>query len=422
MMEQSFKNPRQSSNHAAERGCLPKGELDTPPHASRSFLQAFFPYYLVAAGISLLIRQSFISTGAQYVVFLARSFLDGHLYFTVMPGTWDDTSFFLGHYYWPLGPLSAIILMPFVAIFGLNVQLGYPLLLFNLLNLFLLYKIAHKITGNHENSLWLSFAYIFSTAYLFIALYAFSWYFAQAVATSFLLLALFEYYHQKRWWLIGLWIALGVATRITIVLTSMFFILSIILGSDQRSKKIKQCAMFSSPVAVGMILLLAYNFVRFQNVLEFGYALQVLHNQPAANRGYGLWGFIHFPANIYYLFFKGPDGVFLPGTKVLTYPYLKADIWGMSIFFTSPIFLWVLKAPGKDLTVRLSTLTCCLMLFVLLGYYGIGVGQYGYRYALDFYPYLFLLIAYATGPQFSLSMKIVTLASFIFNWYLISHI
>jgi 4-amino-4-deoxy-L-arabinose transferase-like glycosyltransferase len=422
MMEQSSKNPRKSIDHTAEQGCLPKGPPGRPTHTSRSFFQAFLPYYLVTAGIGLLIRQSFISTGAQDVVFLARSFLDGHLYFTAMPGTWDDTSFFLGHYYWPLGPLPAIILMPFVAIFGMGAQLGYPLLLFNLLNLLLLYKIARKITGNHENSLWLSFAYIFSTAYLFIALYAFSWYFAQAVATSFLLLALYEYYHHRRWWLIGLWIALGAATRITIVLTGVFFILSIIFENDQRSEKIKQFAMFSSPVAVGMMLLLVYNFLRFQNILEFGYTLQVLHNEPAANRGYGLWGFIHFPANLYYLFFKGPDGVFLPDTKVLTYPYLKADIWGMSIFFTSPIFLWALKARWKELAVRLSALTCCLMLFVLLGYYGIGVGQYGYRYALDFYPYLFLLIAYASRPQFSLSMKIVTLASFIFNWYLIAHI
>src|SRR5580700_3478290 len=49
----------------------------------------------------------------QQFAFLARSFLHGDLAFQQDPGeSWADTSPHDGHYYWPLGPLPAVILMP----------------------------------------------------------------------------------------------------------------------------------------------------------------------------------------------------------------------------------------------------------------------------------------------------------------------
>jgi hypothetical protein len=59
------------------------------------------------------------------------------------------------------------------------------------------------------------------------------------------------------------------------------------------------------------------------------------------------------------------------------------------------------------------------MLFVVLGYYGIGVRQYGYRYALDFYPFLFLMLAYAARQRLTLPMKVIIVFSFVLNSYLI---
>jgi hypothetical protein len=356
----------------------------------------------------------------QEFVYLAKSFVEGHLYFTSSPGLWYDTSYYHGHYYWPLGPLPAIILMPFVAFFGLAVRQGYFLALFNLINLFLLQKVGRKITQNPITSLWLSFAYVFGTEYLNVARGPWSSYFAQAVATAFLLLALYEFLHEKRWWLIGLYTAFGVATRIDIVVAGFFFCFAILFEHESRSQKIKHMLHFSLPVVLSVALLMAYNFFRFDNIFESGYGLQSLYGELAVNRQYGLWSLIHFPGNLYYFFLRGPIGVFIPGTKVLTYPYLRADGWGMSIFFTSPIFFWVVKAPWKNRTVQLSALTSILMLVVFLGYYGIGFYQFGYRYALDFYPFLFLVLAYAATEKFNFPMKVVALASFILNWYMMS--
>jgi hypothetical protein len=369
-------------------------------------------------GVFIIARNNFSIVQYQQFVYLAKSFLDGHSYFTAVPEGWGDTSYYQGLHYWPLGPLPAIILMPFVAVFGMAVRQGYLLFMFNMLNLFLLYKIARKITRNHVSSLWLSIAYAFGTAYLAIALVPWSWFFAQAIATGLLLLALCEFFYERRWWLVGLYTALCIATRIDIVISVIFFGFSIMLGHEKKSQKIKQLAQFLIPVALIVVSLMAYNFLRFRNIFENGEGVAILYDeQVAANRGYALWSLIHLPANLYYFFFKGPSGVFIPGTKVLTYPYLRTDGWGMSIIFTSPIFLWIFKAPHKKTAVWLSVLTSLLMLIFLLGIYTPGYFQYGYRYALDFYPFLFVALAYAAATEFSLTMKIVILTSFLFNYY-----
>jgi hypothetical protein len=382
----------------------------------------FFPGLLLLIGIVVLWNNNVTIAGEQHFVYLARSFLDGQLFFTHQPGYWGDTSLFNGHYYWPLGPLPAIIMMPFVAVLGLAMQQGYLLLVFNLFNLFLLYKIAHIITKRADISLWLSVAYVFSTAYLYVALKAWSWYFAQVIATSFVLLAIHEYFYKKRWWLIGIYLGLGMTTRVNIVLASLFFGLSILLDNEHIKNKLYKIFQLTLPVILFGFALLLYNYLRFHHIFEFGYRYQLLYHEPAINREYGLWSFIHFPANLYYFLFKGPEGVFLSGTKILVYPFLKPDIWGMSILFTSPILLWGFRASWKKREVWLSILTSALMLFVLLGYYGIGVRQYGYRYALDFYPFLFIMLAYAQQERLSWLFRIIVILSFLFNWYLIGFV
>jgi hypothetical protein len=167
------------------------------------------------------------------------------------------------------------------------------------------------------------------------------------------------------------------------------------------------------------IILMLYNYLRFNSFFETGYHYQQLSYELAENFKFGMWNIIHFPANIYYFIFKGPEAVFVPGTKVLTYPYLKLDTWGMSIVYTSPIFLYILfKRKAIDI-VNYALLISSILLFFCLGYYGIGVRQFGYRYALDFYPFLYIALAYSFQNGMSNSAKILIVFSFIFNYYLV---
>lgn len=352
---------------------------------------------------------------------LAKAFLNGQLYLSGSNNLLTDASYYQGFVYWPQGPFPAILLMPFIFLSNYFHQ-GIIQLILNLLNLFLLYKIAFKITENRMTSLWLSFAYVFSTAYLMVGLFGISWWFAQVVATSALLLSLYEFLHKKRWFLIGVYLAFALATRIDLIISVTFFGLSIISSKDKYNQKINQLFKLILPILVGLLGILTYNFARFGSIIEFGYKyhLPALTETRAFLKQYGAWNIFYFPTNIYYLFLKIPDAVFIPGTKYLMAPFIKANYWGMSIFLTSPIFLWCFKANLKEKLVKPALLTTLLLLIFILGYFGIGANQFGYRYALDFYPFLFLILCFVFKSGMGKIAKGVTAVSFIFNFYLIS--
>src|SRR6266498_1159444 len=80
------------------------------------FLFAFVTYFL----LSKLGGSPFRVTRTAYFNYLADAFLHGQLYLRLLPKTVYDLSHFNGHYYlyWP--PMPAIVLMPFVALFGVG--------------------------------------------------------------------------------------------------------------------------------------------------------------------------------------------------------------------------------------------------------------------------------------------------------------
>lgn len=368
----------------------------------------------------------------QQFIYLADSFIKGRLDFqpedidslTVRKDgyglIWTDTSEWQDKKYWPLGPFPAVLLMPFVKFFGTNFLQGYISFALTLLNFFLLWRIARRLNHGAANAVWLAAFFIFGSTYLGVATFSVSWYFGQVVAVTLLLAALHEYFYKKRWWLVGLFLALGIITRNTLLFTSLFFILMVFLGMDSRNKKIKNLLQFSSLILASLFLILVYNWLRFGNALQSGYSLQNIPPALARARDFGLFSLLHIPGNLYFLLFRGPDPVLLePNTYVLKYPYISANIWGLSIFFTAPLFLYLFSAPWRDREVRTATLASLLTLIPMLTYYGIGVSQIGYRYILDIYPLLYVILGKALAPRLPLKAKILIMLGIILNWHLL---
>jgi hypothetical protein len=358
----------------------------------------------------------------QQFVHLARAFLEGRTYFIEPPSrSWADTSLFGDRHYWPLGPFPAVLLLPLVLAFGTSVQQGFVSFALTVCNGVLLHRIAWKILGDRERALWLAFSYVFATVYLFVAMVPWSWYFAHVVGTSALLWALDDYFGRRRWALMGLAVGLAFATRISLGLGSMFFVLGILRERGRTAK----LAAFLAPLVLCVALVAVYNTARFQDPFETGYRHQLLGPEYQRNREHGLWSLAHFPANAYYLFLKGPDPVHAPDSRVLVFPYLKPDRWGMSILFTSPVFLFLAglrRRPGDEAAWD-ALVTALAMLFVTLGNFGIGARQYGYRFALDFSPFLYVMLAYAFREErFGWLPRLLVAGSFLFNLYLIPRV
>lgn len=384
-------------------------------------IENHFPlFFLTFLGIYLLAYFNlFLSIGEQQFSYLAKSFAEGKLYFTQEPGSWIDSSFFNGKYYWPLGPFPAILLTPFAFLFGVIKQ-GYVHFIINILNFTIAFKIAKKIIGNNTDAWWLSFGYIFGSQYFFLSLFPWSWWYAQILSHLLLITALYLYLNKKNYLLIGIFIATAFLTRTNLILATIFFILLIIFDNTKTHIKIKNLTLLITPILSGLFFYGLYNYLRFNNPVEQGYNLQLLHyKQLAANRSFGLWSLVHFPSNLYHLFLAAPEGKFIPGTKIIEFPFLKPNVWGMSIILTSPLLLWIFKAKWRVLEVKIATLTSLALLISILGYYGIGVNQYGYRYALDFSPFLYLILVYTFRNGVSNLFKIVVCLTFLISLYLI---
>ncbi|MBI3103663.1 hypothetical protein HYZ05_01860 [Candidatus Daviesbacteria bacterium] len=371
-------------------------------------------------GVSLLFYYDFFTPPQQeQFVKLAASFLQGKLYF--LSPTFD-AAINSGHYYWPLGPFPAILLMPFVYIFGDHMRQGYLLFFLNILNAFLLFRIAKKLSGNFVNSLIVSFAVSFSTAYLGIALIPWSWYYAQTVGFTLTLLALEAYFFNRSYLLIGSYIALAFSTRVSLIFTAVFFILNLFYSESSMKLKFRKLSILIIPIIISIMVLGFYNYARFGNPWETGYSKQSLDGPVGAGRIFGLWNIKHIPTNLYSMFLKMPDPLFIPRTNIMQFPYLKADGSGISILFTSPIFFWILFSNWKDKKVKFAGITALIMMFALWGSFSNGSWQYGYRYAIDSYPFASIILIYSFKKDVSYKFLTIAIVAFLINLYFINTI
>jgi hypothetical protein len=363
---------------------------------------------------------------------LADSFLQGKIYFVEnsafwpSPSAYSDAVFLNGHYYWSEGPFPAIILMPFVFLFKLINLLfyqGYLQFLLVILVFWLCWQISKKIGHSTIDSLFLAFAFCAASMFLGVALVSWSWYFSQVVVVSLVFSAILEYLGKKRYWLIGIIFGLLAITRITASIGVVFFVLEILFSDKHLSKeKLKKLFQLILPVILIFSFLLSYNYLRYNKFFEEGYSYMPLRADLNQARSYGLFSPIHIPGNLYYALLVPPLPVFKDQiSQVLTFPFIKTNPWGMSVFITSPwlIYLFFLKYRDK-ISVYLIITIMAVALPIFL-FYGIGYRQFGFRYALDFMPWLFFLFNrnyFQQQQKLTNGIKILILASSLFNLYL----
>jgi uncharacterized membrane protein len=73
------------------------------------------------------------------------------------------------------------------------------------------------------------------------------------------------------------------------------------------------------------------------------------------------------------------------------FPFIKPSWAGMAIWITTPAFIYALGARLKDKINILSWISILSVGLVNFSYGSTGFSQFGYRYAVDFYPFLILL-------------------------------
>lgn len=372
--------------------------------------------------------------GSQQFPLLAQAFLHGQLNFLhPIGGVGQDPLLYKGKIYWGDGPFPAILLMPFVGLFALFhhfFYLGYLTWVLIIATLYFLLRIARATGYSWEDSYLLMLGFTLGSAYIGIIAGSSSWFFAQVLTVLLLFWVLAEFYarESRRWWLIGLVIGCITLTRITAAPIIIFFALYILFERHGQERLWHNMAQLCAPMFIALGLIGLYNYLRFGSPLNGGYMYQLLSQQSAASRALGVISPIHIPTNFYSAVLKGPDPVLRNANSwSLKFPYFAMDsTTGMGIFFTSPYLLQLFTNKWRDISRPLRFMLAAILVSALgvFSFYGVGAYQFGYRYALDFMPELFILfmILYRKKhDRISTGMSWLLLGAGVCNFYLLMY-
>lgn len=315
----------------------------------------------------------------------------------------------------PFPPTPAVVLAPIIKIFPNATQQEVAIIL-GAIGVGLTFLLLSRFT-KLKSAVLLSIFLAFGTVYFWAAVVGTTWYFAHVVAFMFLTLSLIFFFAKKEI-LAGIFFTLAVTSRLPVFAGIVFFIFEL-FNDKKRLIKFLSTALLSIPI------LLAYNFVRFGNFLETGY-VEVYKNYVASSYPFTIMqlikpGFPYFgyldPRNIplHIFTFLGFPPIISKSLAVSPSPY------GMGILFTSPLLFLAFKINLKEKLERNLLLGATGIALIDFLHYMQGWVQFGYRFALDFLPFLLILLALKFKIRF-LTIILLVVSIVVSSWGVIQAI
>ncbi len=354
-----------------------------------------------------------------YFHLLADSFLNGRLYLPNPPYTHDLTNF-EGQWYVPNPPLPGIVLVPLVALVGVeNVNMVHFSVFWGAINVLLVFLILAKgsekglLPAGLNANLWLTFLFALGTCHWWMSLIGNMAYISQLLTLTFAALSVYFAISGYSPWLIGLSLGLSIAARPN-VFTLWPFLLGIylFLGNQTQSIQWKKVIVWSVksaiPVCAAVAALLYYNYARFGDFFDFGYV--TIHGSPnvvKAVQEYGMFN-IHFLfTNLKAMFITSP-------LKLLDGRLTFAPGWdGYSAIIMTPALLYVFRAAKLNWWKIGAWISIVLSAGLILLYHNNGAAQLGFRYLMDFILPVLCLMAAGMGKHASRLFKGLTIFSII---------
>lgn len=342
------------------------------------------------------------------------------------PGTAYDLSYYGGKWYGPWGIIPALILIPLQFIKGQFVPTFYLSIFFSSLNVVLMYLLLLRIKEEFLEKLSAFGMYIclilfaFGTTQFYVGTLGSVWHVDQ-ITTSFLgTLGIFIIFRKKRKFIhyLGsiMCFSLALLGRPTLVLLTVLPIMLYIFDF-KRKKTLKEVFLLSTPLLFFSIVFLFYNYVRFNNVFEYGF--NYIHESPYLQQireRNGAFSVKNIPQNLWYMLFE------IPRISFSNKNFFNFNLNGNSLFFlTPPLIAAFLAPPIKrkrkkfifDSYIAPLWITTLITLIPSWMHYGSGWIQFGYRFALDANVLLVLLSIFGIKGQMRPIYLIGTIFSII---------
>jgi hypothetical protein len=306
-------------------------------------------------------------------------------------------------------PFPAVLLLPFVAVFGLAFS---DALVFAILAgvapalLFLLLRDLDSGRTRAEDLL-LTAAFAFGSVYYFVAVQGTVWFAAHVVASILLVLFLWGTLGLRSPWLAGVALGCCFLTRPSTAPFALLVLLEAIRvarvgGTDDGPPGIlprlrrhlsavewrrvpAPCLKFALPVLLCGGVAMALNQARFEDPFEFGHRFLMIRWRERIEV-WGLFNYHYMARNLAIVLASLP---WLSATP----PYVKVSRHGWALWVTSPYLLWLLTARRWSAQAIGIAVAAAAVALVDLGYQNSGWVQFGYRFSLDYLPALIVLLA-----------------------------
>ncbi len=350
-------------------------------------------------------------TPFNHYVLLADAFLHGRVDLGDAPLYVEKTTFRGKQYVIP-PPFPAVLLMPYVAVRGTQADQTLVSYLTGGVAAALIVLLASRLMPGRSNAVWLGVLAAFGTIVWNLSAVGSTWYFAHVVVVAVLTIGVLESIGRQRPLIMGT--ALGVAyltRQMSVMVFPYFLLVTAPLWAPEGLRRLRRINLnylnkLFGPVAVAVALYGAYNWIRFGTIADVANAWR----PGILEEGWFTLGLFHpryMPRHLETMFMRLPVVVPYP-------PYLLVRWTGLAIWVTTPAFVYALRARLNLETAAawLGIVATCSVVFL---YGNTGVAQFGYRFAADFYPLLFLLTIRGMGERVSTWAKVLIVLSVLVN-------
>jgi len=346
---------------------------------------------------------------------LADGFLHGRLYIDE-PMPWLElVPRPAGGFHSPFPPMPAIVLVPFVALFGPGFDQGIATALFGGANVALVYAVLRRSSVAWVSAGWLTAAFAIGSVHWWVAGTGTVWLHAQVVGVFFALLALVLAVDRRWPILAGVLLGCAAASRLPMGLTLPLFVaLYLRLSFPPWNRRPpasawRDGALLLAGLAVPAILVAAYNIARYGSPFEFGYGLiPGVLDEPWYARG--LLSIEYIPRHVHLIVMRGFD-------FVDQFPWFRPNWSGASLVLTMPILLWLVKARSSTPIIAYGWIAVALALLPDVLHGAPGFAQFGYRFVLDIMPILLLMLGWVFRDRISIEARIAILIGIAVNAY-----
>lgn len=347
----------------------------------------------IIVGIITFLVYLLFNTGEQkhlnYFVPLADAFLQGRLYLIDNPPWLNELIPINNQFFVVYPPMPAILLMPFVYIFGIDFSQPLLSIIIGSINVSLSFLVINKLFHSKKIALSIAVIYGFGSMQFYHSVMGSAWYIAHIIAMFFIWLMLLNLQSKRKNYLvIGLLIGCAYWSRLPAILAVVFPLLYFWEDFVQLKPKLvihfKSIFLLGLGIGVFVLLNAFYNYLRFGVPYDISYQLLPVFEEPWYK--HGLFNVVNIPIHLKEILFALPS--FSPN-----FPYIIPSLNVMAIWFVMPSIFLAFFAPIKKRIVWTSVVTILIMSLPGLMHGSNGFSQFGFRFSLDYLPFLLLVIA-----------------------------